>query len=264
MNFQESIQFKEECETYYGETNLYNEFNNAFDWMPLVCTVGKQLFCVHGGISPQVTSVRQIKHLKRPLTVYDNSIACDLVWSDPSSDTKDYSRSTRGNGVAFGNTAIKEFLRLFHMKQIIRAHQCVQLGIEKFNDQLITVFSCSNYADASGNRCGLIFVKENCELQTFSLPPLEQIPRAQALFSGAAGVGGIVSKQAGSALSLEGISNSQQRGSILCLIQQPIAGQFSKRKIGLAGIQSTHLPRLIKPNSRPRAKSAEPDQGFCI
>ena len=61
---------------------------------------------------------------------------------------------------------------------MIRAHQCIQSGISTFaDDKLYTVFSCSNYAESRGNRCGLLFINTSQQIQMFSLPPIEQIHR---------------------------------------------------------------------------------------
>ena len=179
--------FKEECQSIYGNLDVYHALNEAFNYMPLAARIGKEIFAVHGGISPQISSFRQLKLVKRPIPTYDNSIACDLLWSDPSTETKEFLRSQRGNGVTFGTTAVRDFVRQFKLKHIIRAHQCVPYGIEKFaGDYVLTVFSCSNYTEGQNNRCGLIFVTMESELQLFSLPPINQIPREEALLTGSA------------------------------------------------------------------------------
>jgi protein phosphatase len=162
--------------------SLWDCFNECFAWMPIAAIVGKDIFCVHGGISPLLTSFTQIKTLKRPIESYDFSVLYDLLWSDPSSDILEYQKSTRGNGTVFGPVAVREFLAHFNVRVIIRGHECVTNGIELFaGDSVYTVFSSSNYQDSSGNRCGLIYASVEGELRTFSLPPLTQIPRDVAL-----------------------------------------------------------------------------------
>ena len=252
--------FKAECEFIYGNLNVYNALNQAFEWMPLAARVGKDIFAVHGGISPQFSSFRQLKLVKRPVPTYDNNIACDLLWSDPSTETKEYLRSTRGNGVQFGVGAVKEFARQFKISHIIRAHQCVPKGIEKFaGDILYTVFSCSNYADAMGNRCGIIFIESDGNIQCFSLPPLTQIPRGECKLSGNAGAGG--------SLKMSDIKNDISRNSILSLHSSLHQKTYMVRKgsltckssfssLSLQPLSSTstdHLPML-----KPRPQTSEP------
>ena len=182
-NVNEKYGFKSECLSAYNSLTTYNKINETFAWMPLTALIDKKIFCVHGGISPQIASYRQLNLIKRPIRSYDNSIACDLVWSDPSTDTKEFFRSDRGNGVTFGIIAVRDFAKKFKVNHILRAHQCVQLGVEKFaDDVLYTVFSCSNYD--SGNRCGILFITEEGKIEMFSLPPLAQVQRCDVLTKG--------------------------------------------------------------------------------
>ena len=214
--------FKEEVETLYKSPTLYDNINKCFNYMPLAALINGSIFCVHGGISPQISSFRQLRRVKRPIVAYDNSIACDLTWSDPSMETKEFFRSQRGNGVAFGVTAVREFQKNFNVKHILRAHQCVQMGIERFaGDALYTIFSCSNYQDANENRCGIVFIQEDGKIQSFSLPPITQIPREKTLMSGEPLPGNMSDSETGETLSVA--MKDSKRSSLLCLMnhQQP-------------------------------------------
>ncbi len=56
-----------------------------------------------------------------------------------------------GNIVKFGPDRVQEFLKNNNLQLIIRAHECVMDGFERFaGGQLITVFSATDY-------CGFIF-----------------------------------------------------------------------------------------------------------
>jgi protein phosphatase len=164
----------------YSSDLLFNLINVTFSWMPLVAVLSDNIFCVHGGISPRLTSLSQIREIKRPLTSYDSDYVADLVWSDPCADSKTYDDSVRGLGVRFGAAALQSFLTAMNMKTVFRAHQCVLPGVSRFGaDQLFTIFSCSRY-DGQDNRCGLLLVNAELEIEFFSLPPIEQIPRETA------------------------------------------------------------------------------------
>lgn len=223
--------FKHEVETLYKEEGprLYELINDCFNYMPLAALISNQIFCVHGGISPQISSWRQLKMIKRPIISYDNNIASDLTWSDPDADTKEYFRSTRGNGVTFGKKAVVDFQKAFKVKHIIRAHQCVDLGIERFaGDVVYTVFSCSNYQDAGDNKCGLIYITPESTVQSFSLPAITQVPRERALLTG--DLVGKEKETIGSQLAnIHG--SASRRGSILCLNQSPSLAGFAKKKV---------------------------------
>ena len=258
--------FHQELIDIYGgyAPELYETVNNCFNYMPLAALVGGDIFCVHGGISPQLSSVRQLKRVKRPIAVYDGSIACDLTWSDPSVETKEFLRSTRGNGVAFGVNAVKEFQKIFKVRHVIRAHQCVELGIERFaGDVVYTVFSCSNYQDAGGNRCGLIYINPEGKLQSFSLPPIDQVPRETALLSGDAEKKEEM-EETGQRLSA--LKNDQKRGSVMCLM--PSMQSIQKKRLNRSMHVFTNIPSRLpkiqpvvaqqKVQIPPRPRTAEP------
>ena len=78
--------FKEECETKYGVAT-YHRCLSTFQAIPVACIVATQahgqLFCCHGGISPNVESLQAIQDLDRFNDPGMNGLFCDLLWSDP-------------------------------------------------------------------------------------------------------------------------------------------------------------------------------------
>ena len=54
-----------------------------FDYIPLTAVIENQFFSLHGGLSPSLTTLQQIKDLTRIAEIPDDGAACDLVWSDP-------------------------------------------------------------------------------------------------------------------------------------------------------------------------------------
>ena len=171
--------FKTEVMTQYDNFDVFDQINEVFLYLPLAAVINNSIFCVHGGISPGLSSFKQFAKIKRPLLTYDVDFVSDLMWSDPSTTDKGYVRSSRGTGVTYGTQVTDEFLQQFGLQKIVRAHQCVKMGIAKFNrETVLTVFSSSNYSEADGNRCGIIFVGMDLKLQMFSLPPLTQYARS--------------------------------------------------------------------------------------
>lgn len=167
----------------YGYIDLYKEFDLVFQWLPIAAVVSKTIFAVHGGLSPDLNDIQQLNNLPRPMESYGNDIVLDIVWSDPAHGEKDYERNARGSGVEFSEIAIRKFLKNTNLKHIVRGHQCVQLGVAKFDgDRLYTVFSCSNYEDMDQNRAGIMFIAPTKEIQIFSLPAIDIVQRDKCLF----------------------------------------------------------------------------------
>lgn len=56
----------------------------CFDYMPIAALIDDKIFCMHGGLSPELTQISQVSNIQRPLEVPDQGMLCDLLWSDPS------------------------------------------------------------------------------------------------------------------------------------------------------------------------------------
>lgn len=58
--------FYHECKSRYS-ARLYNEFLTLFNVLPVAALVGERIFCVHGGLSPELTDFEQINSIPRPI-----------------------------------------------------------------------------------------------------------------------------------------------------------------------------------------------------
>ena len=157
----------------YNNEDLWNIFNIAFEYLPIAAVLNQKVFCVHGGISPRTPSIQSFLNLTLPIK--HHSIVTDATWSDPTNSHSLFIDNQRGKGCQFGALAAAQFLAKSKMTMIIRSHECVDAYRWSFNNQLLTVFSSSNYA--SNNLAGYAFLDEYSQVEAFALEPF--IPRSQ-------------------------------------------------------------------------------------
>lgn len=69
------------------------------------------MLCVHGGLSPQIRTLDQIRTIKRVNEVPHEGPFCDLMWSDPE-DINGFAISPRGAGWLFGGPVVHEFNKI--------------------------------------------------------------------------------------------------------------------------------------------------------
>lgn len=62
---------------------LWKIFTDCFNCLPVAAIVDEKIFCCHGGLSPDLQSMEQIRRIMRPTDVPDQGLLCDLLWSDP-------------------------------------------------------------------------------------------------------------------------------------------------------------------------------------
>ncbi|KAK6036153.1 hypothetical protein COOONC_26342, partial [Cooperia oncophora] len=68
---------------------MYDHFKNVFMNLPLACLIGRDILAMHGGISPKLRSLQDIREIARPIDEFmKGTLACDLVWSDPDTLNK--------------------------------------------------------------------------------------------------------------------------------------------------------------------------------
>jgi serine/threonine-protein phosphatase 4 catalytic subunit len=104
-----------------------------------------QILCVHGGLSPSVTTLDQIRLIDRKVEVPHDGPMCDLLWSDPD-DIPGWGVSPRGAGYIFGKDVAESFCKLNNIRTIARAHQLMMEGFKwHFDEMVLTVWSAPNY-----------------------------------------------------------------------------------------------------------------------
>jgi serine/threonine-protein phosphatase PP1 catalytic subunit len=118
---------------------------DCFNTLPIAAIVAGKIFCVHGGLSPALSHMDDIRNIARPTDVPDYGLLNDLLWSDPADMEQDWEANERGVSYCFGKRVITDFLAVHDFDLICRAHMVVEDGYEFFNDRvLVTVFSAPN------------------------------------------------------------------------------------------------------------------------
>lgn len=141
---------------------------DLYAWLPLATVIDNKVFVVHGGIS-DTTNLKDIAALDRHkfITVLRPPVKrghleyeplqwkqiVDLLWSDPRPLPGCSYNFCRGGGCFFGPEVTHEFLKKHQFDKVIRSHQCKPDGYEfAHDDEVITVFSASNYYDIGSNK----------------------------------------------------------------------------------------------------------------
>ena len=180
--------FYDECHRKYGSSAVWRYCCEVFDYLALAAIVDGRVFCVHGGLSPNLHSIDHVCHLAvRSLqlsTHFHRSerlieskrflmmVQCVTCFGQTQMvrghtaypicraitpyliclDIQGWGLSPRGAGFLFGGDVVKQFARANDIDLIARAHQLAMEGYKLMFDKLIvTVWSAPNYC----YRCAL-------------------------------------------------------------------------------------------------------------
>lgn len=164
--------FFDECKRRF-DSRLWKKFSECFNVLPISALINKKILCMHGGISPDLVDLDQIREIARPTDIPEEGLLCDLLWSDPD-NISGWSTNDRGVSVTFGSDVVEDFCNAHDIDLICRAHQVVEDGYEFFGNQnVVTVFSAPNYCGEFTNSGAVMNVDANlcCSFQV--LKPLE-------------------------------------------------------------------------------------------
>lgn len=136
--------FYDECKRRCN-VKVWKTFVDTFNTLPIAAIVAGKIFCVHGGLSPSLSHMDDIRNIARPTDVPDYGLLNDLLWSDPADMEADWEANERGVSYCFGKKVIMEFLAKHDFDLVCRAHMVVEDGYEFFSERiLVTVFSAPN------------------------------------------------------------------------------------------------------------------------
>lgn len=181
----EYFTFKQECKIKYTE-RVYDACMEAFDCLPLAAIMNQQFLCVHGGLSPEIHTLDDIRKLDRFKEPPAFGPMCDLLWSDPLEDfgneknAEHFSHnSVRGCSYFYSYAASCDFLQQNNLLSIIRAHEAQDAGYRMYRKSqttgfpsLITIFSAPNYLDVYNNKAAVLKYENNVmNIRQFNCSP---------------------------------------------------------------------------------------------
>ncbi|CDS36950.1 protein phosphatase 1 catalytic subunit [Echinococcus multilocularis] len=177
--------FFDECKRRFN-VKLWRHFLDVFNCLPVAAVIENQIFCCHGGISPEFlkpeyTNLEDLKQriraIPRPTDVPEEGVVCDLLWADPlNPDMLDpdadelppiftetgFGPNERGVSYVFSPDVVDRFLSRFGLDLMVRAHQVVEDGYEFFaNRSFVTIFSAPNYCGEFDNAGGIFCLSRN-------------------------------------------------------------------------------------------------------
>ncbi|KAL0215693.1 hypothetical protein P9112_007877 [Eukaryota sp. TZLM1-RC] len=157
--------FYTECLSKFGKPTVWNSLMSVFDALPPSAVVANTMFAVHGGLSPQLSVLDQLRVIDRYGCLVSESLISDLLWADPDPDHEGFRQSPRGAGWIFGEDVLNRFLHYNGLEHVVRAHQLCPNGFMlMFDDRLTTVWSAPNYMGRCGNVATVLELSDDLEM----------------------------------------------------------------------------------------------------
>ncbi|VDO23840.1 unnamed protein product [Haemonchus placei] len=142
--------FWNECLMHLGENGetIWAMFQRCFNNLPVSALVATKILCMHGGLSPSLDSLDDVRNTSKPVRNPFRGVINDMLWADPDLNILDWRTSSRGSGFAFGSHVIDDFCERFGVELIVRAHQmCLDGFWVTPNRKLLTLFSAPMYCN---------------------------------------------------------------------------------------------------------------------
>jgi serine/threonine-protein phosphatase 2A catalytic subunit len=163
--------FYDECLRKYGSANVWKYYTDLFDYLPLTALVENRFLCMHGGLSPNIDTLDNVRQIDRMQEVPHEGPMCDLLWSDPD-DRTGWGVSPRGAGFTFGQDVSDHFTQVNGLTLIARAHQLVMEGFNWCHEKkVVTIFSAPNYCYRCATQAAIMEIDEHLEYAFLQFDP---------------------------------------------------------------------------------------------
>ncbi|EJD05616.1 serine/threonine protein phosphatase 2B [Fomitiporia mediterranea MF3/22] len=177
--------FKLECKHKYSE-RIYDACMESFCALPLAAIMNKQFLCIHGGLSPELNTLEDLRRIDRFREPPTTGLMCDILWSDPAEDFGQEKTAesfvhnhVRGCSFFFTYQAACQFLERNNLLSIIRAHEAQDAGYRMYRKtkttgfpSVMTIFSAPNYLDVYNNKAAVLKYESNVmNIRQFNCTP---------------------------------------------------------------------------------------------
>lgn len=177
--------FKLECKHKYSEA-VYEACMESFCALPLAAIMNKQFLCIHGGLSPELHTLEDLKSIDRFREPPTHGLMCDILWADPLEEfgqekTNDFflHNHVRGCSYFFSYPAACAFLEKNNLLSVIRAHEAQDAGYRMYRKtrttgfpSVMTIFSAPNYLDVYNNKAAVLKYENNVmNIRQFNCTP---------------------------------------------------------------------------------------------
>jgi len=166
--------FYDECKRRYN-IRLWKTFTDCFNCMPVAAIIDEKIFCVHGGLSPDLDNMEKVRRAHPAPDRRARPRPALRLWSDPEKQIAGWGDNDRGVSFTFGHDVVTNFLEKHDLDLVCRAHQVVEDGYEFFaKRQLVTLFSAPNYCGEFDNAGAMMSVDETLMCSFQILKPTER------------------------------------------------------------------------------------------
>jgi serine/threonine-protein phosphatase 2B catalytic subunit len=158
----------------------------SFCSLPLAAVMNKQFLCIHGGLSPELHTLDDLRSIDRFREPPTQGLMCDILWADPLEDfgqekTNEFfmHNHVRGCSYFFSYPAACAFLEKNNLLSIIRAHEAQDAGYRMYRKtrttgfpSVMTIFSAPNYLDVYNNKAAVLKYENNVmNIRQFNCTP---------------------------------------------------------------------------------------------
>ncbi|KAI5302721.1 3',5'-cyclic-nucleotide phosphodiesterase (PDEase) (3':5'-CNP) [Ascosphaera pollenicola] len=148
--------------------------------------MNKQFLCIHGGLSPELHTLEDLKSIDRFREPPTHGLMCDILWADPLEEfgqekTGEYfiHNNVRGCSYFFSYPAACAFLEKNNLLSVIRAHEAQDAGYRMYRKtrttgfpSVMTIFSAPNYLDVYNNKAAVLKYENNVmNIRQFNCTP---------------------------------------------------------------------------------------------